>query len=234
MLAWLKDKYDDCGPSDLSQAIYSDLSGLSRIPLTLTEMYWLNIPPVHKAPIYGGSNIWFVAGSGSQVSNGEPDLEPHVTVLPDGSIQSNVYMTVTMMITNRSSLAAQPRAWAPDRLNGLDYTPGGSADWNGNPPWTSVVFAVTAALQKPGYTSTFLPLQKYVFTPGSFGSADDDEHPFQTRIEVFDPYSPNTLGDYYGWPKYRYVYPVFYRWVIKPDPESRVSTVPLVPNWTHE
>ena len=229
---WLKARYPDYDPSDMSQAIYRDLSGLSRIPLTLTEMYWLNIPPVHQAPVYGGSNIWFVAGMGSQVANNEPDVEPHVTVAPDGSIQSNVYMTVTMMITNTSPLAASPRAWPPDRLNGLDYTPGGSAEWNGSPPWTSVVFVVTGALQKPGKTADFLPLQKYVFTPESFGSADDPEHPFQTRVEVVDPYSPNTLGGYYRWTDYRNVYPVFYRWVIKPDPEGRVSTTRLRPNWT--
>ena len=232
VLEWLKDRWPDYGPSDMSSAIYRDLSGLSRIPLTLTEMYWLNIPPVHTVPYYGGSNIWFVAGMGSQVSNNEPDVEPHVTVGSDGSIQSNVYMTVTMMITNTAPLAAWPRAWPPDCLNGLDYTPGGSAEWNGSPPWTSVVFVVTGALQKPGKTSEFLPLQKYVFTPESFGSADDAEHPFQTRIEVIDPYSPSSMGNYYRWTNYRNVYPVFYRWVIKPDSEGRVSTTRLRPNWT--
>ena len=80
VLDWLSNEYSSYGPNDISQAIYRDLSGLSRIPLTLTEMYWLNIPPVHAAPVYGGSNIWFKAGMGSWVSDNEPDVEPQVAV----------------------------------------------------------------------------------------------------------------------------------------------------------
>ena len=226
VLEWLKACYPNCGPTNLSHALYYDL-GLNPIcPLTLTEMYWLNIPPV------GGSNYWFVAGSGSfarPVSGGatEQDIEPHVTTNSVGSIVSNVYLTVTMMITN----TATSEAWAPYCLNGHEYTATGSAEWNGSPSWTSVVFAVTGALQRPGYESSFLPLQQYVFTPNSFGTPEDSEHPFQTRIEVMDPFSPNSMGDYYHWTDHRNVYNVFYRWIIKSPPDGRVSTIPLTPKW---
>ena len=131
------------------------------------------------------------------------------------------------MLTNTHT----SEAWAPYCLNGLDYTPGGSSDWNGSPSWTSVVFAVTGALQRPGYGDSFLPLQQYTFNPDSFG-AEEDEHPFQTRIEVQDPFGPNAMGLTYGWQPYKGVYPVFYRWIIKSPPDGRVSTVPLAPRWT--
>ena len=233
VLEWLKDKYMDYKPSDISQAIYRDLSGTSKIPLTLTEMYWLNIPPVHAQPYYGGSNIWFVAGMGALVSeNDEPDVEPYVKVRSDGTILSNIFLTVTMMITNTSPLAAQPRAWPPDRLNGHEYVDGGSSAWDDQTTaWTSVVFSVMGALQKPGYTSSFLPLQQYAFKPNSFGAADDPQHAFQTRIEVMDPYTEGTMGNNYDWPRYRGVYPIFYRWVIKGSPD--MSPVPLDSKWTN-
>ena len=233
VLAWLFNEYPGCGPDDLSSAIYRDLSGASKIPLTLTEMYWLNIPPVHADPVYGGSNIWFVAGMGSLVSGNEPDVEPHVTLGSDGSVESNVFMTVTMMITNTSPLAAGPRAWPPDRLNGHVYDGQGSAAWSGGQPaWTSAVFNIVGALQKPGIGDQFRVLQQYTFKPGSFGAADDPQHPFQTRVEVTDPFAPNSMGAYYQWSSYRDIHPVWYRWVIKPNPEEyRLSIVPLAPNW---
>ena len=93
------------------------------------------------------------------------------------------------------------------------------------------MFAVTGALQRPGYESSFLPLQQYVFTPNSFGTPEDSEHPFQTRIEVMDPFSPNSMGNYYHWTDHRNVYNVFYRWIIKSPPDGRVSTIPLTPKW---
>ena len=233
VLSWLLNEYPGYGPGDLSHAIYRDLSGASKIPLTLTEMYWLNIPPVHTAPVYGGSNIWFVAGAGAQVSAGEPSIEPFGKVMKDGTLLTNVYMTVTMMITNTSPLAAAPRAWPPDRLNGHVYDGQGSSALTSAQNWTSAVFIVTGALQKPDVAGEFRPLQQYTLKPGSFGAADDPQHAFQTRIEVTDPFSPNSMGYEYGWMPYRNVYNVWYRWVIKPNPQDyRFSAVPLVPNWT--
>ena len=116
-------------------------------------------------------------------------------------------------------------------MNSLVYDGQGSSAWaSGDPPWTGAVFNIVGALQKPGVGDKFYPLQQYTFKPGSFGAADDPQHPFQTRVEVSDPYVSNLN---YGWSIYRNVYPVWYRWVIKPRPDDlRISTVPLVPNWT--
>ena len=237
VLAWLMNEYQGYTPSDLSHAHYYDL-GLNPVcPLTLTEMYWLNIPPVHADPHYGGSNYWFVAGMGSfarPISGGatEQDIEPHVTILSDGSIVSNIYLTATMMITNTSPLFnGDERAWPPDRLNGHEYTGTGSSEWNGNPPWTSVVFSVNGALQKPGAIPEYLPLQQYTFAPDSFGKEGSPTYRFQTRVEVKDPYSRGTMGYVYGWDGYRNVYPVWYRWKIIGKPDARMPSVSLKPKW---
>ncbi len=229
VMDWLFNEYSKYGPEDLSKALYKDLSMSKSEELTLTEMYWLNIPPVHKDDL-GGSNIWFVAGMGSLIANEEPDVEPRVTVRPDGTIRSNVYMTVTMMITNK----ATDVAWPPDRLNGHVYDGRGSSDLTSEEQsaWTSAVFSIVGALQKSDVSDRYLPLQQYTFKPGSFGAADDPLHPFQTRVEVVDPHSPNSMGNYYGWGMFPDT-PVWFRWVIKPHPEeSRISTVPLTPNWS--
>ena len=228
VMDWLFNEYSKYGPEDLSKALYKDLSKSKSEELTLTEMYWLNIPPVHKDNL-GGSNIWFVAGMGSLIANEEPDVEPRVTVRPDGTIRSNVYMTVTMMITNW----ATDVAWPPDRLNGHVYDGRGSSDLTSEEQsaWTSAVFTIVGALQKSDVSGRYLPLQQYTFKPGSFGAADDP-HPFQTRVEVVDPHSPNSMGNYYGWGMFPDT-SVWFRWVIKPHPEeSRISTVPLTPNWS--
>ncbi len=228
VMDWLFNEYSKYGPEDLSKALYKDLSKTKSEELTLTEMYWLNIPPVHKDNL-GGSNIWFVAGMGSLIANEEPDVEPRVTVRPDGTIRSNVYMTVTMMITNK----ATDVAWPPDRLNGHVYDGRGSSDLTSEEQsaWTSAVFSIVGALQKSDVSDRYLPLQQYTFKPGSFGAADET-HPFQTRVEVVDPHSPNSMGNYYGWGMFPDT-PVWFRWVIKPHPEeSRISTVPLTPNWS--
>ena len=238
VLAWLMNEYQEYKPSDLSHAHYYDLGFNPVCPLTLTEMYWLNIPPVHAEPHYGGSNYWFVAGMGSftkPISGGakEQDIEPHVTVLADGTVMSNIYLTATMMITNTSPLfTGEERAWPPDCLNGHEYTGFGSSEWAGDPPWTSVVFSVNGALQKPGATPEYLPLQQYTFTPDSFGRDGDPEYRFQTRVEVRDPYSRGTMGYFYGWTDFRNLYPVWYRWKIIGKPDDRRSPTPLKANWT--
>jgi hypothetical protein len=234
VLDWLLNEYPGYGPDDLSLARYHDLSGTMDIPLTLTEMYWLNIPPVHAQPHYGGSNIWFVAGMGSLVSGGDPVVEPQVMVEDDGTIFSNILMTVTMMITNTSPQATR-KAWPPDRLNGPVYDGDGSSAWNGKgqPAWTGAVFSIVGALQKDDVKNAYYPLQQYTFKSDSFGAADDPQHAFQTRVKVMDPYSPGSMGYSYDWCRYRNVYDIWYRWVIKPRPDDqRVSTVPLEPNWT--
>ena len=229
VVKWLMEKYPGCGPEDLSKAELRTLSFKSTEPnptwLSLTDMYWLDIPPVtdYSKPVYGGSNIWFVASLGT-IGGGDPVIESRVTTQLDGTICSNVFLTMTMMITNTVTGEARP----PDRLNGLEYDGVGSFAYNGRPAWTSVVFSVTGALQRDGERDAYYPLQQYVFTPDSFGDTSNPPDPsrrFETCIEVTDPYYK------FRWSVYRGVYPIWYRWSIKDNPDGRVSISPLKPNW---
>ncbi len=237
VLDWLLKNYSngDYGPDDLSSAELRTLSCKSTVPptwLSLTEMYWLDIPPVQKAPVNGGSNIWFVASMGAPESAHLPIVESHVMTLSNGSIQSNVYVSVTMMITNTVTGEAYP----PDRINGLNGED--SRNYDGKQAWTSVVFSVTGALQdqdRPDVARTYWPLQQYVFTTNSFGDPSMPNRRFQTRIEVVDPYTPTTMGWHYGWGDYsgmRSSYPIWYRWAIEDNADGRRSVTPLVPDWS--
>ena len=224
------DNYSGYGPEDISAAQYRDFRFNYVGDLSLTEMYWLNISPVHNAAVPGGSNIWFVANMGvpSWLGGVPPPVVPYEKEFIDGSQGTTVFVTVTMMITN----TVTGEAWPPDRLNGLEYDGEGSLNYNGGQAWTSVVFSVTGALQKPEVRNNYLPLQQYVFTKDSFG-AKDSAHPFQARIDVMDPFAPNSMGYYYGWSKYRFIYPyVPMKYTIEDNPDGRVSISPLVPNWT--
>ena len=231
VLDWLLAKYSDYQPEDLSAAQHRNLGFGYVGDLTLTEMYWLNIPPVHKPPISGGSNIWFVASMGmSPLISGTfyPVQLPYEKNLSGGLKITNIFTTVTMMITNTVTGAANP----PDRLNGLVYDGEGSLNYTGRQAWTSVVFSITAALQKPDVRTRFLPLQQYVFTPDSFG-AKGSAHPFLTRIDVLDPFSSTSMGYYYDWPQYRFIYPQLqWKFTIEDNPDGRGSIVPLKANWT--
>ena len=105
-------------------------------------------------------------------------------------------------------------------------------NYTGKQAWTSAVFSITGALQKPDVRNNYLPLQQYVFTPDSFG-ARGSAHPFQTRIDVIDPFSSTSMGYYYDWSQYRFIYPyVPTSYTIEDNPDGRISIVPLKPNWT--
>ena len=247
VLDWLLKNYSGYGPEDLSAAEYYDLAlnpvkdnDGNIVKLSLTEMYWLDIPPVHTEPICGGSNIKFVASMGMSPSiSGTfyPAQLPYEKELNGGLKITNIFTTVTMMITNtvyRTAPEFDKEQYAPrppDHLNGLVYDGEGSKYYDGRQAWTSVVFSITGALQKPDVRNRYLPLQQYVFTPDSFG-ARGSAHPFLTRIDVLDPFSSTSMGYYYDWPQYRFDYPMLlWKFTIEDNPDGRVSIVPLKANW---
>ena len=247
VLEWLLKNYSGYGPEDLSAAEYYDLAlnpvkdnDGNIVKLSLTEMYWLDIPPVHTEPICGGSNIKFVASMGMSPSiSGTfyPAQLPYEKELNGGLKITNIFTTVTMMITNtvyRTAPKFDKEQYAPrppDHLNGLVYDGEGSKYYDGRQAWTSVVFSITGALQKPDVSNKYLPLQQYVFTPDSFG-ARGSAHPFLTRIDVLDPFSSTSMGYYYDWPQYRFDYPMLlWKFTIEDNPDGRVSIVPLKANW---
>ena len=187
--------------------------------LGLKDMYWLDIDPTVEG-LVSGENAWvFRAGIGG-TGLGSDAIQP-VYFRDYDQVYTNSRVTVTMMISNTVTKAAH----APDHLLGLE--PGSSSiDYDlGSPAWTSVTFKVVGALQRTGdewteLRKTYYPLRWFVFTPGSF-----DEN-FTATIDLWDPYSDNSPGMFYGWGDFPGV-PVYYKWRLDGDPAWYDTAEPL-------
>jgi len=197
--------------------------------LNIKDMYWLDIDPSQP----GWVVVAGMGGSTGEPKPGDPVCQPKLVIDPVfGEPATNVLVTVTMMITNKTKDASLPYygtkgAHAPDHLQGLAA---GSSSYNyATDPnnWTSCTFKVTGAVQKPGYTDVYLPLRWFVFGPGSFG-AD-----FKATIEIPDPFLPWNAGLNYGWPVYRGVYPIFYRFRLDGNGPGMRSAELLKPDSTY-
>ena len=200
-----------------SDAIYLadflNMSGtVSPQPLTLTEMYWLDMDPTIPY-VGGGDNQSALALQGGMA---KPPVPSEVIV--DGyagtSSVTNTKMGVFMAITNRVS----GEAWTPYVLRGLqpgqtseDYLGGGAVGW------TSVTFKVTALVANgktsEGVSSDWIPVRWFVFGADSFRPLDAAVDPGVSYIEVRDPHTPQSPAYWEGakdWPDT----PIFYRWAI--------------------
>lgn len=147
--------------------------------LSLKEMYWLDIPPVSQS-----STGWeWILKAGMGDSTGAQSVGETVTTdYEDGRVATNVFVSVTMMISNRVTNVAYP----PQMLRGLE--PGEtSTDYDEHvTSWTSVTFKVQGALQNGLVNSEWRPLRWFTLCPESFGAADSDT-PFCRRIELPAP-----------------------------------------------
>lgn len=147
--------------------------------LSLKEMYWLDIPPVSQ-----NSADWeWILKAGMGDSTGAQTVGETVTTdYGNGRVSTNVFVSVTMMISNRVTGAANP----PQMLRGLE--PGStSADYDEHvSSWTSVTFKVQGALQNGVVDREWRPLRWFTLCPESFGDKDSDT-PFCRRIELPAP-----------------------------------------------
>lgn len=219
IMHWMQ-KYDDTKDIQMAKfrplSKFSDTTGASDTPLSLEDMYWLNISPIEPGWL-------FVAGIGGwgQGPDGSPVVAPYEYKNPvTGDVGTNVTIRMTMFLTNTVDGTA---AHAPDRLQGLepgstsyDSASGTVYDPSLNPNWTSVTFKVTGALQNGAANNTWLPLRWFVFGPDSF-----DEN-FTATIDIHDPFKPDSSTATAGWGNYRGT-PVFYRWAID-DARKPVTT----------
>lgn len=199
VMAWLRSLTDD--DSTIYPAWFWPLSGdeTRRQKLGIKDMYWLDINPTEPNWV-----LWAgMGGPGAgDPSSGSPTCTPVPVVDDSGFPQTNIIVTVTMMITNTETGVA----YAPRKLQGLEPGSSSAAYGGGMNNWTSCTFKVTGALQKPGVKDNFYPLRWFVFGPDSFDSN------FQARIEITDPFVDWSVGSNYGWPFYKNLYPIFYRW----------------------
>lgn len=205
VLNWLTKNWPGSDAEDIRAARFQGLQDTSKIaPLSLTEMYWLDIPPVPESPAEasspdGGSNWWLRAGITKAP-------QQHLIYRLRGGKTvcfTNQVVDMQMYLTNTYTGIA----YAPKRLQGLDDAR--SDNWSG--VWTSETFKVRAKLNL-GWDTEFLPFRFFIFNSGSFTGPDGGSSanfpemgpigPYSARIEVLDPHSAESIGVNYGWDKY--------------------------------
>ena len=172
----------------------------SEMLLPLKEMYWLDIPPVSTS---SGSWEWLLRAGMGGGGNGASTAGIIVTRDLDGVTVTNVFVTVSMMISNRVTNVAYP----PYTLRGL--APGSvSSNYNEQvSSWTSATFKVEGALQNGIVNDVWRPIRWFTLCPESFG-APDSANPFSRTIEL-----PAPADTGYDWESFPDAKP-FYRFSI--------------------
>ena len=184
--------------------------------LTLREMYWLDMDPtIGNLSLIGGITV-------------DPHGIEHVVTRAIGEssvIMTNRRVNVYMMISNENATVAAPTYprgihdftthWTPYVLRGLK--PGENSRYyvSATDDWDSVTFKITGMLMN-GYTSfenvdNKVPLRHFVFNENSFSAEG------LSKIEVYDPYSPLSVGYNAGWKRWwdKHGYcPVVFFWMI--------------------
>jgi len=199
----------------LSKAEFHALSGNpdATRPLTLTEMYWLDIDPTE-------SNWWFVAGMAEAPS----------PVLTNGVANGNARMAVYMCLTNTESKVS----FAPYVLRGVE--PGSlSSDSATVQDWDGPAMKIEGRLLNTSYGDdhfAWVGLRWFLFDGGSFTPAGSDG--FRSYIEILDPYSTESPGYWQNWYKWKGESTIGYRWNIS-DGTAMWGVETLMPtNWFTE
>ena len=219
---WLTKYWPGSDAEDFRAARFQGLNNTStNLPLSLTEMYWLDIPPVPESPLERespdhGSNWWLRAGITKS-----PTM--HMIYRTRGGREvcfTNHVVDMQMYITNTVTGIVH----APQRLRGLDDAQ--SDNWSG--AWTSETFKVRSKLDLAWLKEDddFHPFRFFIFDAGSFTGPDGGESenvpamgpigPYSARIEVLDPHSTESIGANYGWQNYPNT-KGFYLWSVDTD-----------------
>ena len=150
------------------------------VPLSLKEMYWLDMDPTKPG--------WWLRGDVIE-ADGTPIYRKRVWNADWTEHYTNKLVKVKLYLSNTTDNVVL----APMRLQGLGNEKSDAFDGN----WTSVTFKVTAALQNGLADDNFLPFRWFTFGPDSF---DAD---CTAIIEILDPFSLSSPGHSYGWTGYR-------------------------------
>ena len=231
VLDWLRNgtdlygnKWADGDSEDIQLAEYQSLDGKCSTNLTLTSMYWLDIPPTE-----GG---WVLRGGTKMTAP---------AVVYDSQGKTNVRVSVFMMISNKNEVAE----WATSAPHRLAHPPyalrGGLPGENslgldptvaGTPAWTSVTFKVTGFLQNDlnrwSNRESHVPLRWFVFNEDSFYPRGDPNE-FWTTIDVRHPFTKESPAQNTGYKEWADAHgtdwPVFYGW----DLDDRLRPVTVEP-----
>jgi hypothetical protein len=204
-LTALSADYPDKTVDDIRLATYKGLAeDDEEVPLTLTEMYWLDMMP------FGEAGEWWLRGGivGNDGQSGTMTTTNRTVVYTTGEVAvfTNRLLTAKLYISN----AVDTVAYAPYRLQGLGNER--SDEFHGN--WTSVTFQVESWLQNQEEVRNkgWLPFRQFVFDRGSFHERGS-EREFEAKIEILDPYSSVSPGNAYGWQDWPDVN-AWWRWII--------------------
>lgn len=196
VMRWLTTRWPGKDVENISLACFKGLGNCDFVaPLSLTDMYWLDIPPVPETAAEEaagpGATNWWLRGGISQV---RPDhVASNLTSRTGiGVVHTNKVVDMTLYISN----AVSGKAHAPTHLQGL-----GNESSDGFPlnkqAWTSVTFKVRAKLDL-ATAEKFLPFRSFIFNENSF-TPETDLNPFTSTIEILDPRSPSSPGYTWGW-----------------------------------
>ena len=194
VINWLE-QFDE---KAIKLAWYYNATGTERIrQLSLTEMYWLDIPPTEQCQFWAGL-VGDVRGVPVTYYNWIDGQQVPVT---------NTRVQVSMLITNLETRVA----WPPNCLQTV-----GNRRSDVEPPqrgeWPGVTFKVEAALLNLA-PDNWIPLRFFVFDGASFPSGGPQDH--TVTIELWDPFDTASPTYEAGWSRYRFSgnIPV-YRWNI--------------------
>lgn len=160
--------------------------------MDLTDMYWLDIPPVPETPeewaSNDGTNWWFRGGidsfSGADHIIHRTEIRQGV---PVDVAYTNKQITVQLYASNEVTQAV----WSPTKLQGLGNE---SSAGDYGTSWTSVTFKVKGRLNLSAQ-SPYLPFRTFIFGGESF----DADH--RAVIDILDPFQ-SPIGVAYGWDKH--------------------------------
>ena len=203
---WLAKYWPDATPDDIRLAHYMNIVNESVVTnLTLTEMYWFDIPPVNSAGNPSDESEWWLRA-------GFTGIRPQKYIREgfNGVLYTNSQFDVKMYISNSWDNVT---VYSPPRLQGLANERSDEQEtYSGG--WTSVTFKIRGTLinGEPG-NKGFLPFRMFTFGPGSFTGPEADP-PFTSTIEILDPFSSASPGHSYGWDKYPNTTPFWFKWSV--------------------
>ena len=193
VLKWLAKWKADGMADDIRLARFKGLHSFDSWSfMDLTDMYWLDIPPVPETPEEwahnDGTNWWFRGGIDDFSGT---DHIIHRKEYRGGELKDVTYTNRQITVTLYASNEVTQAVWSPDHLQGLNNE--SSKGGYGN-SWTSVTFKVKGRLDLSA-KSPYLPFRTFIFGDGSF----DENH--QAVIDILDPFQ-SSIGIAYGWDKH--------------------------------
>ena len=203
---WLAKVAPGATADDIQLATFKELKPDDpETPLGLEDMYWLDIPPVPAEGEEGCDRIWWLRGG--VIGDIRANQYRRVAHYSAGDVEYfNTQFDVQLYISN----AVTGQAHAPRYLQGHGNVRSDTSTGR----WTSETFQILGKLDNgQALNEGYLPFRSFKFDGGSFSGPEDDP-PFTSTIEIFDPFSTESPGYSYGWTSYPRTTPFFFKWTI--------------------